>query len=102
MRTPNWKGIPSNDSRKKPGLFSLSSTLFRTEKGTVKDSEEDYGMGGLQPIRLRDDLVPETRSETSDKGFNAWRIHASKVSDEECHAGTITMQTELHQQTDKR
>ncbi|KAF2855630.1 hypothetical protein T440DRAFT_159167 [Plenodomus tracheiphilus IPT5] len=102
MRTPQWKGVPSNDSRKKPGLFSLSSTLFRTEKGTVKDNEEDYGMGDLAPIRLRDDLVNETQTEKSDKGFNTWRIQAGKVSDEEVRHGTITMQRELHQQTERR
>ncbi|KAH9881933.1 hypothetical protein J1614_001104 [Plenodomus biglobosus] len=102
MRTPQWKGVPSNDSRKKPGFFSLSSTLFRTEKGTIRDNEEDYGMGDLAPIRLRDDLVNETQSEKNDKGFNTWRIQAGKVSDEECRQGAITMQTELHQQTERR
>lgn len=102
MRTPQWKGVPSNDSRKKPGVFSISSTLFRTEKGTVRDNEDDYGMGDLAPIRLRDDLVGETTTEMSDKGFNTWRIQAGKASDEECRAGTITMQRELRQQTERR
>ncbi|KAI8942457.1 hypothetical protein NX059_000525 [Plenodomus lindquistii] len=103
MRTPQqWKGITSTDSRKKRGLFSLSSTLFRTEVGTVRDNEEDYGMGDLTPMRLRDDLVNETHIEKSEKGYNTWTIQAGKNSDEECRPGAITMQRELHQQAERR
>lgn len=100
LRTPQWNGAPSNDGKKKPSFFSISNnTLLRSERGTVR--EEDYGMGDLQPIRLRDDLV-ETNSEKSDKHFNTWTIQASKTSDEECRAGTITMQSEIYQQSERR
>ncbi|CAO2654833.1 Nn.00g115660.m01.CDS01 [Neocucurbitaria sp. VM-36] len=102
MRTPQWHGAPTNDSRKKFGFLSLSNTLLRTEKGTTRDKEEEYGMGDLQPMRLRDDLVAETSSEKSDKGYNTWQIQAGKVSDEECRPGTITMQSEIFQQSDRR
>lgn len=99
LRTPQWNGVPSTDTKKKPSLFSLSNTLLRTERGTVK--EDEYGMGDLQPMRLRDDLI-ETSSEKSDKGFNTWTIHAGKRSDEECRAGAITMQSEIFQQSERR
>lgn len=99
MRTPQWNPVP-NDAKKKPSFFSLSNnTLLRSDRGTVR--EEEYGMGDLQPIRLRDDLV-ETNSEKSDKNFNTWTIQASKTSDEECRAGTITMQSEIYQQSESR
>lgn len=106
MRTPQWNGVPSNESRKKSGFMSLTNTLLRMEKGTVTGTvggnDEEYGMGDLQPIRLRDDLCNENSSEKSDKGFNTWSIQAGKVSDEECRAGTITMHNEIFQQSDRR
>ncbi|KAH7398380.1 hypothetical protein BKA66DRAFT_201402 [Pyrenochaeta sp. MPI-SDFR-AT-0127] len=101
MRTPQWNGAPTNESRKKPSIFSFTNSLMRTEKGTVRDKEE-YGMGDLQPMRLRDDLVEENASEKSDKGFNTWRIQASKVSDEERRVGTITRETHVHQRSERR
>lgn len=101
LRTPQWNGDPSHESRKKPSIFSFANSLMRTEKGTVRDKEE-YGMGDLQPMRLRDDLVEENASEKSDKGFNTWRIQSNKVSDEECRVGTITRETHVHQQIERR
>jgi len=102
MRTPKWNGDPNNDSGKKPDLLSLTNSLFRSEKGTMRDSEDEYGMGDLQPMRLRDELVRETTNEKSDEGFNAWRIQTGKISDEEHGAGTITKQTQVQYQSEFR
>lgn len=102
-RTQQWKGAPrASDGLKKPFFNSLTSSLFRnTEKGTVLGRDDEYGMGDLQPMRLRDDLVDETVSEKSDKGFNTWKIHAGKKSDEEHRAGTITRHQEISQHEER-
>lgn len=102
IRTPQWNGFSSSENCKKPGLFSLSNTLFRSENRTIRDNEQDYGLGDLAPIRLRDDLVPETTSDLSDKGFSTWTIQAGKVSDEDFRHGAITMQRDIYQETEKR
>ncbi|KAF1943002.1 hypothetical protein EJ02DRAFT_151838 [Clathrospora elynae] len=103
MRTTQWNGAPKiTENRKKSGIFGLSSTLFKTEKTPGGEREEDYGMGDLQPIRLRDDLIGETHSEKSVKGFNTWRIHTGKVSDEKFRPGEITMQTHIDQKHDTK
>ena len=102
VRTPQWRGVPSNDSRKKLGLFSRTTSLFRSERGTTRDKEEDYGMGDLHPMRLRDDLVEEHVAQKMDKGFNTWTIQTGKVSDEALRAGTITMEKQVHQATVRR
>lgn len=104
LRTPHaWNGAPkSNDSRRKPFFNSITSSLFRTEQGTVRDHDDEYGMGNLQPIRLRDDLVNENVSEKDHGYSNSWTIQSGKTSDEECRAGTITRQKEIFQQTDRR
>jgi hypothetical protein len=104
MRTPQWNGDPtSSQSRKKPTLFSFTKSLFQTEKGaSPKSLDEDYGMGNLAPIRLRDDLSAE--NEKSDKGYSTWRIKGggSKISDEECRVGEITMETYIEQERTRR
>ncbi|KAL6710409.1 hypothetical protein ACN47E_009355 [Coniothyrium glycines] len=103
MRTPQWRGAPkSNDTRKKPLFSSFTSSLFRTEKGGTKlDHDDEYGLGDLQPIRLRDDLVNESISEKDDTHFNTWTIQTGKLSDEDHRAGTITRQKEIFQQSDR-
>ena len=107
MRAPQWNGAPrSNDSHKKSLFSTLTSSLFSTEKGTVRgtvrEQDDEYGMGDLQPMRLRDDLVDETVDEKSKKMFNTWDIRAAEISDEEeCRAGTITMQHEIVQQSER-
>ncbi|KAF1846663.1 uncharacterized protein K460DRAFT_356309 [Cucurbitaria berberidis CBS 394.84] len=102
IRNPQWNSVPDNDGRKKPFFSNLTNPMRRSEKGSTRDNEEEYGMGDLQPMRLRDDLVDEASSEKSDKGFNTWRVHTGKVSDEEHRVGTITMQSEIFQKTDRR
>lgn len=98
MRTPQWSPQISSSRKQFPSLKSL----LRSEKGTVRDREEEYGMGDLQPVRLRDDLVDQKITEKNDKGFTTWTIKAGKTSDEECRAGEITMQTDLHQASERR
>jgi len=102
MRTPQWNGDPTNQSRKKPSFLSMTKSLFQTEnKATSKELDEDYGMGNLAPIRLRDDLSAE--NEKSDQVFNTWRIKGGgKVSDEECRIGEITMETHINQKNEER
>jgi len=83
--------------------FPSFKSLLRTEKG----GEEEYGLGDLQPVRLRDDLVEGGKSgeggnEKSDKGFTTWAVTSAKMSDEECRAGEITRQTDVHQATEWR
>jgi hypothetical protein len=99
MRTPQWSP-PISGRRQFPSFKSL----LRTEKGTTIDREDEYGMGDLQPVRLRDDLVGlgEGESEKSGKGFTSWTIQAGKTSDEENRAGTITMQKQVHQESEQR
>jgi hypothetical protein len=98
MRTPQWSPQLSNSRRQFPSFKSL----LRTEKGTVRDREEEYGMGDLQPVRLRDDIHDAPVSEKSDKGFTTWTIQAGKTSDEECRAGTITLERQVHQESERR
>ncbi|KAI4623708.1 uncharacterized protein J4E88_009345 [Alternaria novae-zelandiae] len=103
MRTPQWVNDPNRESKKKPSLFSMTMSLLKTEKGVSTKSEidQDYGMGNLQPVRLRDDLSAE--NEKSDKVFNTWRIKGGgKVSDEECRVGEITMETHINQKNERR
>lgn len=98
MKTPQWSPQLSSPRRQFPSFKSL----LRSEKGTVRDREEEYGMGDLQPVRLRDDLVGTSVSEKSDKGFTTWTIQAGKTSDEDCRAGTITMEKQIHQESQRR
>jgi hypothetical protein len=105
--TPRWYGRPSTTKEsKRKSLFNFG-TLMRTEKGTVRDKEEDYGMGSLQPIRLRDDLVDDSQVEKNEKGFTSWTVSAGKSFDEE-HAvpkqpsGQITMQKDVVQESERR
>jgi hypothetical protein len=98
-KTPQWSPQLSSPRRQFPSFKSL----LRSEKGTVRDRDDEYGMGDLQPVRLRDDIVPSTPlNEKSDKGFTTWTIQAGKTSDEECRAGTITLQTQVHQASERR
>ncbi|KAH7068824.1 hypothetical protein BKA63DRAFT_96071 [Paraphoma chrysanthemicola] len=102
MRTPQWSPPNSTPRNKFPSFMSL----LRSEKGTVRDKDEEYGMGDLQPVRLRDDLVdtsaPEKNNNNVEKGFMRWEIQAGKTSDEEHRAGKITMHTQVHQASERR
>ena len=100
MRTPQWNGAPTNESRKRPNFFSLTKSLLKSEKDSARDTHEDYGMGNLQPVRLRDDLSAEHENEKSDKVFNTWIIKAGKRSDEECRIGEIMMETHINQKNE--
>lgn len=104
LRTPHaWNGAPKSSENRRNPFNSFTASLFRTEKGsTVRDKDDEYGMGDLQPIRLRDDLVHENASEKDDRAYNTWTIQSGKTSDEECRAGTITRQKEIFQQTERR
>jgi hypothetical protein len=94
-KTPKWTPDLSSPRRKN---FSSFGSLFRSEKGTVRDGNDEYGMGDLQPMRLRDDLPHE-----KDKaGFNTWTVQTGKSSDEERGAGTITMQKQFYQHSERR
>jgi len=103
MRSPKWNGDPTLEQpRKKLGIFSFTRSLLQTEnKPATKDLDDDYGMGNLQPMRLRDDLSAE--NEKNDQVFNTWRIKGgSNVSDEECRVGAITMETHINQRNERR
>jgi hypothetical protein len=96
-KTPQWKPQLQTNNR---SLFPSFATLLRSEKGTVRDKEEEYGMGDLQHVRLRDDLVSrEGDNEKNDQGFSSWAVQGSKRSDE-CREGTITVQTQIHRDTE--
>jgi len=94
-KTPKWTPDLSSPRRKN---FSSFGSLFRSEKGTVRDGNDEYGMGDLQPMRLRDDLP----HEKGDAGFNTWTVQTGKSSDEERGAGTITMQKQFYQHSERR
>ena len=98
LRTPQWSPRMSTPRKQFPSFKSL----LRSEKASARDREEEYGMGDLQPVRLRDDLVGGAVSEKNNTGFSSWAVHAGKTSDEECRAGTITMQTHVHQASESR
>ena len=102
MRTTRWIGDPTLEPHKKPSIFSSVRSLLKPEKKPApKTHEEDYGMGNLQPMRLRDDLSAE--NEKNDKVFNTWKINGGgKVSDEEYRIGTITMETHINQKNERR
>jgi hypothetical protein len=103
MRTPNlWNGAPTNESRKKPSIFSFTKSFLATEKGVmVRENKEDYEMG--KPIRLRDDLTVESEREKSDKVFNTWRIQGGtrKLSDEESRIGEVIIETHINQKNER-
>jgi hypothetical protein len=103
MRTPNmWNGAPTNESKKKPSIFSMTKSLLATEKGmTVRDNKEDFEMG--KPMRLRDDLTVESEREKSDKVFNTWRIQGGtgKMSDEESRVGEVIIETHINQKNER-
>ncbi len=66
-----------------------------------QDPGDAYGMGDLQPMRLKDEMLEDQQSEKSEKGVN-WRITSVKVEDVEARPGTITMQSEIHQHIGRR
>lgn len=107
QKTPQWYGGASTakDSKRK-SLWHMG-TLMRTEKATVRDNEGDYGMGSLQPIRLRDDLVDDSQVE-SEKGFNSWTVSAGGKSFDQdqpmptATEGKITLQKDVRQETERR
>lgn len=92
------KWSPNLSSPRKKGFTNFES-LFRSEKGTVKAPDEEYGMGDLQPIRLRDDLD----NEKNERGFNSWEIESGRASNEAVNqAGTITMQKQFYHSSEQR
>lgn len=107
--TRKWYSGPSTAKEsKRKSLFNFG-TLMRTEKGgTVRDGEDDYGMGNLQPIRLRDDLVDDSQVEKSEKGFQTWTVSGGGKSFDKEHAvpavptGKITMQKDVVQESERR
>lgn len=105
--TPQWYGAASTAKEsKRKSLFNMG-TLMRTEKGTVRDNEDHYGMGNLQPIRLRDDLVDNSQVEKSEKGFTSWTVSAGRSFDEErgvppLPTGRITLQKDVVQESERR
>ncbi|KAF1839424.1 hypothetical protein BDW02DRAFT_635709 [Decorospora gaudefroyi] len=104
MRTPQWNGAPASEPRKKPSAFSLTKSLLKSDKGTTREGEDDYGMGNLQPMRLRDDLSGHSEREKSDKVFNTWKIQgpgSSKLSDEEHRIGEIVMETHINRKNER-
>jgi hypothetical protein len=106
--TPQWYGGPSTAKESKRKSLFHFGTLMRTEKGTVRDREEDYGLGNLQPMRLRDDLIDESQVEKSEKGFSSWTVSAGgKSLDEERDVppvpqGHITLQKQVVQESERR
>ncbi len=105
---PKWYGGASTaKDLKRKSLFNMG-TLLRTEKGTVKGNEDDYGMGDLQPIRLRDDLVDNSQVEKSDKGFTSWTVSVGGKSFDEERAlsalstGKIALQKDVVQESERR
>ena len=106
--TPQWYGVkPTAKGSRRKNLFDFGA-LGRTENGTVRDKEENYGMGNLQPIRLRDDLVDDSQVEKSEKGFSTWTVSAGGKSFDEEHAmpaipsGQINLQKDVVQQSERR
>lgn len=107
--TRKWYGGPSTaKSSKRKSVFNFG-TLMRTEKGgTVRDREDDYGMGNLAPIRLRDDLVDNNQVEQNEKGFQTWTVSGGGRSFDEEHdapavpSGQITMQKDVVQESERR
>ena len=104
--TPQWYGGPSTvKESKRKSLFNFG-TLMRTEKG--QDKDEDYGMGNLQPMRLRDDLIDESQVERNEKGFSSWTVSAGGKSFDEEHvvpplpSKHITMQKDVVQNSERR
>ncbi|KAJ8116936.1 hypothetical protein OPT61_g1757 [Boeremia exigua] len=105
---PQWYGGASTAKEsKRKSLFNMG-TLMRTEKGTVRDDKDDYGMGNLQPIRLRDDLVDNSQVEKNDKGFTSWTVSVGGRSFDEERAvpplptGKIAMQKDVVQESERR
>ncbi|KAJ4337031.1 hypothetical protein N0V95_008447 [Ascochyta clinopodiicola] len=104
--TPQWYGGPSTAKESKRKSLFHFGTLMKTEKGADKD--EDYGMGNLQPMRLRDDLLDENQVEKNEKGFSSWMVSAGDKSFDEEHAvpqlpsGQITLQKDVVQESERR
>jgi hypothetical protein len=106
MATAQWQAGPSTKESKRKSFFHFG-TLMRTEKGTVVGREEEYGMGNLQPMRLRDDLIDESQVEKSEKGFSSWTVSAGKSIDDEqplpkIPSGHITMEKQVVQESERR
>ncbi|KAL5118109.1 hypothetical protein ACEQ8H_003944 [Pleosporales sp. CAS-2024a] len=105
---PQWSPPPMSTPPRRRPLFpsfkSLTSLLCTSENRAVggADRDEEYGMRHLQPVRLRDHGVAESRvREKTEKGFSTWSIHGGKMSDEECRAGTVTVHTQVHQASER-
>lgn len=93
-RTPQWS--PNLSSPR--SAFPSFGSLFRSEKGTQRGDDE-YGMGDLQPVRLRDDLC---NTEKGDKGFTSWTVQTGKTSDEDQRPGQIGVQKQVYQSSERR
>lgn len=104
LKTPQWDSSSPIESRKKKMPFSFSSTLMRTERISAIEKDDEYNMGSLAPIRLRDDLIDvPSNPHHMNNGFNTWEIRAGSSADEEALiAGKIRMQTYVHQQSERK
>lgn len=105
---PQWYGVASTaKSSKRKSVFNMGS-LMRTEKATVRNNSDDYGLGNLQPIRLRDDLADDkTIVENNEKGFTTWTVSAGSGNYDEEHAmpsapsGKITVQKDIKHESER-
>lgn len=105
---PQWYGVASTAKEsKRKSVFNMGS-LMRTEKGTVRNNSDDYGLGNLQPIRLRDDLADDkTIVENSEKGFTTWTVSAGSGNYDEEHAvpsapsGKISVQKDIKHESER-
>ena len=101
-RAAQWTGGVTSEKPQKQSMLSMSKPFGRSARAKTRDSGEAYGMGDLQPMRLKDEMMEDHMSEQSDKDHTSWRIHAVRVPDEESRPGRITMQKEIHQRVDRR
>ena len=105
---PQWYGVASTAKEsKRKSVFNMGS-LMRTEKGTVRNNSDDYGLGNLQPIRLRDDLADDkTIVENTEKGFTTWTVSAGSGNYDEEHAvpsapsGKISVQKDIKHESER-
>ncbi|KAF2121552.1 hypothetical protein BDV96DRAFT_216584 [Lophiotrema nucula] len=96
--TPFAKRSSMSNQRKKSNPFSISNFTTRTGH---RESDEEYGLGNMKPMQLRDDLINESEKGKVDRGFRSWRVEAGKDGSEEdlnqkVAAEGITRQTDVY------
>ena len=101
----HWTAGLSGGS-KKSTHFGFSRSFGKESRTRTDEDGEPYGMGDLQPMRLKDEemveMVEDHVSEQSDNGFKAWSIRAGAGTEKGGQPGTITMQSEIHQHVGRR